>query len=106
MWSQTQTTFYANVILMMESPDEEDDLKLVKASAGLLLDLEAALPKLLWKRKTSVGDRKRVHTQVKQRDLAYVIHLVTSYSNVYVAKADVSRRLNHSKVNLSCSMRG
>ena len=33
----------------MEAPDDDDDLKLVKASAGLLADFEASLPKVLWK---------------------------------------------------------
>lgn len=63
----------------MESPDDEDDLKLVKASAGLLFDLEAALPKLLWKAKKNDTNLQRVHTRVKRRDLNYVINLVGSW---------------------------
>lgn len=59
----------------MESPDEDDDLKLVKASAGLLSDLESALPKLLWK-PSKDGSHGRVHTQTWRRDLDYVIRLV------------------------------
>jgi tubulin-specific chaperone D len=89
----------------MEGPDEEGDLKLVKASAGLLLDLEAALPKLLWKRKTS-SEGKRVHSQVKQRDLDYVIRLVILFQFVNIANVDGLYRLNHFKANLSFSMRG
>jgi hypothetical protein len=60
----------------MESPDDEDDLKLVQASAGLLSALEAALPKLLWKASKNQSNRRRVHIEVKRRDLDYVIRLV------------------------------
>lgn len=64
----------------MESPEDEEDVKLVKASAGLLADLEATLPRLLWKRRKSENAARRVHTQVKQRDLDYVIRLVSMLS--------------------------
>lgn len=60
----------------MEATDEDDDLKLVKASAGLLLDLESALPKILWKPRKNGSSRGRVHSQVRKRDLYYVIELV------------------------------
>lgn len=60
----------------MESADDDDDLKLVQASAGLLSDLESALPKLLWKPTKSGNTRGRVHSQVKRRDLDYIIRLV------------------------------
>jgi hypothetical protein len=60
----------------METPDDEDDLKLAKQSAGLLSDLEAALPRVLWKASKNSGNVPRVHTQVKRRDLDYVIRLV------------------------------
>ena len=59
----------------MEALEEEDDLKLVRASVGLLSDLEAALPKVLWKSKRG-SHGGRVHTQVKRRDLEYVFKLV------------------------------
>jgi len=49
----------------------DDDLKLMRASAGLLSDLHVAIQKLLWKR----GD-KRVHHLVRLRDLDHVIQLV------------------------------
>jgi hypothetical protein len=65
-----------NEIAEMESPDDEDDLKLVKASAGLLNDLEASLPKLLWKRSKTGTGHGPVHKWVKHRDLEYVIRLV------------------------------
>lgn len=57
----------------MENADEEDDLKLVKASAGLLNDLEHDLPRLLFKQSKS---HRRVHTRVKKRDLDRVANLV------------------------------
>ena len=49
----------------------DDDLQLMRASAGLLSNLQVALTKLLWKR----GD-KRVHHLVRVRDLDHVIQLV------------------------------
>lgn len=65
----------------MENVDEEDDVKLVKASATLLSDLEAELPKLLWKRSamhesSQKQKQKRVHTRVRKCDLERVINLV------------------------------
>jgi tubulin-specific chaperone D len=60
----------------MENTDEEDDLKLVKASAGLLVDLETSLPKLFWKPSKNGHGRGTLHKTVKQRDLSYVINLV------------------------------
>lgn len=55
----------------MENADEEDDLKLIKASAGLLTDLEHDLPRLLFK-----PGQRRAHTRVKKRDLDRVVNLV------------------------------
>ena len=60
----------------MESADDDEDLKLIKASAALLTDLEDALPKLLWKRAGRGQDYGRVHSQVRQQDLDHVIKLV------------------------------
>ena len=60
----------------MEATEEEDDVKLAKASVGLLADLESQLPKLLWKRSKSDGARGAVHSCVRQKDLGYVIRLV------------------------------
>lgn len=62
----------------MESNEDDTDaeLKLVKASAGLLSDLQDALPKLLWRPSKTTGRRGRVHSQVKRRDLDYVLKLV------------------------------
>ncbi|EMC91636.1 hypothetical protein BAUCODRAFT_116501 [Baudoinia panamericana UAMH 10762] len=63
----------------MESPDEEDDVKLIKASASLLSDLESALPLLLWRPAATAAGKQRVHTRVKQRDLDYVIKLIEPF---------------------------
>ena len=63
----------------MENAEDDEDLRLVKASASLLADLEDALPKILWKPSKSGIDRK-VHTQVKRRDLDYVTKLVLHVS--------------------------
>ena len=60
----------------MENAEDDEDLKLFKASATLLSDLEACLPQLLWRRAKSPSSRGRVHTQVKQRDLDHVLKLV------------------------------
>lgn len=65
---------------MMETTDEDEDLLLVKASAGLLADLERDLPKLLWKPSdngpSTSTNRGHVHTQVRHKDLSYIINLV------------------------------
>jgi hypothetical protein len=87
----------------MEGPDDEDDFKLVKASAGLLSDLEAALPKLLWKASKNTSDARRVHTEVKQRDLDYSIRLVyLSHESMQKRKLMHQHRLNLFKANRNC----
>lgn len=60
----------------MENADDEDDLKLIKASAGLLADLEHDLPRLLFKPSKSRPGHQRAHTRVKKRDLDRVVNLV------------------------------
>ena len=51
----------------MDTAEDDDDLKLVKASAGLLSDLELALPKLLWRPSQTASSldpessRKHIH---------------------------------------------
>lgn len=84
----------------MESLDDDEDLKLVKASAGLLSDLETALPKLLWKRVKTDNENRRVHSQVKQRDLDYVIRLVllsyqVSRQDAYNYPRSINSKANH-----------
>jgi hypothetical protein len=65
----------------MEGNDDDEDVKLARASAGLLADLELSLPKILWKKpaenQTAHG---RVHSRVRQKDLDYIINLVCSTS--------------------------
>jgi len=63
----------------METVEEDDDLKLVKASAGLLTDLENAVPKLLWRPASNGSRRQRVHTQVKREDLEHVLRLIEPF---------------------------
>ena len=60
----------------MEPNEEEDDVKLARASAGLLADLESCLPKVLWKPCRNDGERGRVHSYVRRKDVDYVINLV------------------------------
>ncbi|KAF4556425.1 Tubulin folding cofactor D-like protein [Elsinoe fawcettii] len=56
--------------------DEEDDLQLVKASAQLLSDLEAALPRLLWRKGKA---EQQPHRYVKNADLDRVISLIEPF---------------------------
>ncbi|KAK5121521.1 hypothetical protein LTR85_005354 [Meristemomyces frigidus] len=63
----------------MEAADEDAELKLVKASATLLADLESALPKLLWRPSKTGTGHGRVHTRVKQKDLDFVIKLIIAH---------------------------
>ena len=60
----------------MEGNDEDEDVKLARASAGLLADLESCLRKILWKPSRSQAAHGRVHSRVRQKDLDYVINLV------------------------------
>ncbi|EME78339.1 uncharacterized protein MYCFIDRAFT_80764 [Pseudocercospora fijiensis CIRAD86] len=62
----------------MENAEEEDDLKLVKASADLLAYLENELPKLLWKKSTPPRPRQ-AHTKVKRRDLDRVVNAIEPF---------------------------
>ncbi|TKA62881.1 hypothetical protein B0A55_08477 [Friedmanniomyces simplex] len=63
----------------MEAVDDDEDLKLVQASANLLSNLESALPKLLWRPSTTSGKHGPVHTRAKRRDLDYVIKLIEPF---------------------------
>lgn len=56
----------------MENADEDEDLKLLKASPGLLAELESSIPRLLFKSPS----KHRAHTRVKKRDLDNVVNLV------------------------------
>jgi hypothetical protein len=53
----------------------DDDLQLMRASAGLLSDLQVALSKLLWKRGV------HHHHLVRVRDLDHVIQLIEPFQN-------------------------
>jgi hypothetical protein len=50
----------------------DDDLQLMRSSAGLLSDLQLALQKLLWK-------RENIHHLVRSRDLDHVIQLIEPF---------------------------
>ena len=65
---------------VMETVEEDGDIKLARASAGLLADLESCLPKLLWKPSRDSAARGPVHSRVRQKDLDYIINLVGSIS--------------------------
>ena len=91
----------------METAEDEDDLKLVQASAGLLSDLEVALPKLLWNPSKTGSSHGRVHTQVKRRDLDHVIELVRVYRLKALGMTLIAgNRSNHSKASRNSSMLG
>jgi len=60
----------------MDTTEDDDDLELVRASASLLSDLEISLPKILWNPSKSGTGHGAVHSQVKQKDLDYIINLV------------------------------
>jgi hypothetical protein len=63
----------------MEANDEDEDVKLARASAGLLADLESCLQKVLWKPSRNNGiPHGRVHSRVRKKDLDYLINLVCS----------------------------
>lgn len=57
----------------MDTEDDEE-LRLVRASNSLLSDLEVSLPALLWK---STASNRVVHRHVRSRDLEYLLQLVT-----------------------------
>ena len=67
---------------MAEVTEDDEDLLLVKASAGLLDDLQEHLPKLLWKPsatgQSTVSHHGGVHSRVRHKDLSYVVNLVRS----------------------------
>lgn len=66
---------HPQVSVPMDAQEDDDDLKLAKASTGLLFDLERNLPRILWKAKSQPG-RIQAHTQVKRRDLDRIISYV------------------------------
>ncbi|KAH9845173.1 Tubulin folding cofactor D C terminal [Teratosphaeria destructans] len=63
----------------MEGVDDDEDLKLIRASAALLSDLEASLPRLLWRPTKTGASHGPVHTRVRQRDLNHVVNLIEPF---------------------------
>lgn len=88
----------------MDAAEEDEDLKLVQASSGLLSDLEACLPKVLWRPSKAGATYKRVHKQVRQRDLDYVLKLVYTLSSSSWIALMVSYRSSLSKASPNFSM--
>lgn len=64
----------------MEDTGEDDDLAVLKASASLLSDLEASLPRVLYKTPKLGTSRGAIHCRVRQRDLDHLVKLVCSPS--------------------------
>jgi hypothetical protein len=56
---------------------EDDDLKLQRASASLLSDLEKLLPKLLWKKQHG-SDPAKIRSQIREMDMYRIFVLVCS----------------------------
>jgi hypothetical protein len=54
---------------------EEDDLKLLRASVGLLTDLQVLLSRILWKTSKNTGTTV-VHRLVREKDLDHAISKV------------------------------
>lgn len=100
--NETDFDFIAHAPYRMASQDD-DDLRLVRASHSLLEDLEGSLPRLLWKSKTN-----RVHQIVRLRDLDYVLQLVRYI--YHPCRPSIwlltSARLSLSSQNLSSSIPG
>ncbi|GAB7343292.1 hypothetical protein MBLNU457_1346t1 [Dothideomycetes sp. NU457] len=61
--------------------DEDEELRLVRASGALLSDLEDNLPRLLWKRKDSPNSTPRVHQYVRKEDLVYIVQLIEPFQS-------------------------
>ena len=80
---------------------EDDELRLVRASASLLADLEASIPKLLWKLSRSSTGHLQVHRYVKEKELAYVKTLVYLAQHVYRPACLTARRLSPFKESRS-----
>jgi hypothetical protein len=78
----------STISIIMETTEDDDDLKLVRASASLLADLETSLPKLLWKSSKTGNSHGAVHSRIKQKDLTYILNLV---------------RPSHERLRITCS---
>ncbi|CAK1358262.1 unnamed protein product [Cercospora beticola] len=65
--------------LIMDGAEDDDDLKLIKASAGLLADLESDLPQVLWHKLKTPSARRRAHKYVKRRDLNRLVQLIEPF---------------------------
>lgn len=62
----------------MDAVDDED-IRLQRASAGLLSDLRSSLEKILWKPTPGSQGQRRVHRLVRQQDLYRLLSFVGEY---------------------------
>jgi len=83
--------------------EDDEELRLVRASGSLLSDLEINLPKLLWKSPAKTGGHRKSHQYVKAGDLEFVIQLVFVRASSFLKYADCHRS-SLSKVSLNCWM--
>lgn len=60
---------------------EDEDIKLQRASASLLSDLQALLDRVLWKLKVENSGYGQIHRRVREADLDRVISLVAFLSS-------------------------
>jgi hypothetical protein len=57
-------------------PVDDADIKLVKASSELIVDIHSLLKRILWKR-VGEDERGKVHRVAKERDLTRLISKVS-----------------------------
>ncbi|OJD35564.1 beta-tubulin cofactor d [Diplodia corticola] len=62
----------------MDAIDDED-IRLQRASAGLLSDLRSSLGKILWKSTPASAGHRRIHRLVRQRDLDRLLSFVEPF---------------------------
>ena len=60
---------------------EDEDIKLQRASASLLSDLQALLDRVLWKLKVENSGYGQIHRRVREADLERIISLVAFLSS-------------------------
>nr|POE51791.1 hypothetical protein CFP56_25998 [Quercus suber] len=89
----------------MDGGEDDDELKLAKVSAGLLVDLETSMPTLLWKPSNGGPGHGAVHSRIRRRDLEHVVRLVR-LTGCDEDPCSWGYRLNRSRANLSYWMPG
>jgi hypothetical protein len=79
----------------MAHNEEDSDIKLARASAGLLADVELCLPKLLWKPSRTNAERGQVHSRVRRKDVDYIINLVCHCLPILIIVEGRTSSLHH-----------